>query len=64
MRPDVGPVPCVRLMIPRGRDPFSVVGSIEVEVVGAIFVGDVLLVSGSRRSQQRNMLMKFSQQRL
>ena len=58
-RPAVGPVPCVRLIIPRGRDPFSVVGSVAVEFVGFGFQGNLLLVlvKGRRRSQQRKILM-------
>lgn len=58
-RPVVGPVPCARLIIPRGRDPFRVVGSIEVEFVGFSRAEGVLSVrlSGKRRSQQRKILM-------
>ena len=47
--------------MPRGRDPFSVVGSVAVEFVGLNFglQEDLLLVlvKGRRRSQQRKMLM-------
>lgn len=50
--------------MPRGRDPFEVVGSIEVEMVGVVLAGDLSLVKGSRRSQQRNILIKISPQLL
>jgi hypothetical protein len=43
-RPVVGPVPCARLIIPRGRDPFRVVGSVEVEFLGFSREEDVLSV--------------------
>jgi len=56
-RPVVGPVPCVRLIIPRGRDPLMVVGSMVVELVGFGSEEDLLevLVKGTRRSQQRKI---------
>jgi hypothetical protein len=46
--------------MPRGRDPFKVVGSMEVELVGFSLVEDLLLVwvRGRRRSQERKILMK------
>ena len=54
----VGPVPCARLVMPRGRDPLMVVGSMVVELVGFCFEEDLLVecVKGTRRSQQRKIL--------
>jgi len=47
----VGPVPCARLVMPRGRDPLMVVGSMVVELVGFCFEED-LLVSQFERSMR------------